>query len=101
MSIVSNIVGDKTVMNDQTIANEMLIGAKTSATMYLNAALECATPELKSMYSSNLNQILSGHSAATELAVTRKWYRPYEKPEQQLADAYKQSVSVVELAGSR
>ncbi|MDP4147763.1 MAG: spore coat protein [Bacillota bacterium] len=101
MSIVSSIVGDKTTLDDQTIANEMLLGAKSSATMYLNAALECATPELKAMYSSNLNQVISGHSAATELAVTRKWYRPYEKPEQQLADAYKQSVTVVELNGNR
>ena len=94
-SILNNILGnDKLDINNEVIAMDMLSGTKAAASAYLNAALESATPELKAMYSGVVNEMLMAHSALTDLAVNKKWYKPYDKPEQQLADVYKQSVSV-------
>lgn len=97
MSIIGAISGNTTnQMSDSTIANDMISSGKSAATMYLNATLESATPELKAIFSGSLNQIVAGHAAISALAVDRKWYKPYESPEQQLADVYKQSVSAID-----
>lgn len=96
MSILDNITRNVSNISDEVICNDMLMGSKGAAAMYLSAILESATPELKSMYSGSLNQILEGHAATTAIAVNHDWYKPYEKPEQQLADAYKDSVSIID-----
>lgn len=96
-SMLNNILGNgKNVfeIGNQSIAMDMLSGTKAAAAAYLNAALECATPELKALYSSSVNDMLKAHSELTDLAVNKKWYKPYERPEQQLADAYKESVTI-------
>lgn len=96
-SILNNILGnDKGAFDvgNEAIAIDMLSGTKAAAAAYLTAALESATPELKAMYSSSVNEMLKAHSELTDLAVDKKWYKPYDRPEQQLADAYKQSVNI-------
>ncbi|MDF2674098.1 MAG: hypothetical protein K0R09_2366 [Clostridiales bacterium] len=96
-SLINNILGnDKNAlqMGNEVIVMDMLSGTKAAASAYLTAALESATPELKAMYSSSVNEMLKAHSELTNLAVEKKWYKPYDKPEQQLADVYKQSVSI-------
>lgn len=96
-SILNNILGndnDDKNLSNEVIAMDMLSGTKAAASAYLTAALESATPELKAMYSASVNEMLKAHSDLTNLAVDRKWYRPYDRPEQQLADVYKQSVSI-------
>jgi spore coat protein CotF len=95
MDLVNMLSGSK-AMTDEAIMNDMIAGSKATASAYLKAALECATPELRAMYTASLNQILEGHAAATGLAVDHRWYKPYESPEQQLADAYKKSVSSID-----
>ena len=50
-----------------------------------------ATPELRAIYSSSLNQIIGGHSALTDLAINRGWVSPYDEPSQQLADTFNKS----------
>lgn len=96
-TLIASITGLDKQMNDQTIANDMLMGAKGAASAYLTATLECATPELRSMYEKNLQQVVSGHAAMTALAVTKDWYNPYDNPHHQLADTLRQSVEVVKL----
>lgn len=96
MSIINNIMGDNNAMKDETIINDVINGGKAAATLYLNAAMESSTPELKAIYTSGLNQILAGQSAASAMAVNKRWYKPYDYSEQQLADAYKKSVSAVQ-----
>ncbi|WP_408955772.1 spore coat protein [Natroniella sp. ANB-PHB2] len=87
--------GDK--LKDQTVAADMIAGAKSGATAYLSAILESSTPELRAMYNDSLNQILAGHSALTALAVNKEWYKPYDIPEQQLSEIFNQSQQLVEL----
>lgn len=94
--------GGKQVMNDQAIANNMLAGAKAAAGAYLTATLECATPELRALYGTSLNQVTAGHAALTTLAINKGWYRPYDMPELQLSETFKQSENVVKApAGVR
>jgi len=82
-------------MNDQAIANTMLAGAKAGASAYLVAALESATPELRTLYGTSLNQMVAAHGGLTALAVNKGWYRPYDMPELQLAETFEQSQTVV------
>lgn len=96
-SIINNILGnDKNIadVSNEVIVMDMLSGTKAAASAYLAAALESATPELHAMYSSSVNEMLKAHSELTNLAVDKKWYKPYDKPEQQLAEIYKHSVSI-------
>jgi spore coat protein CotF len=93
-NVLNSILGNnKMNMGNEVIANDMLSGTKAAASAYLVAALESATPELKALYSSSVNEMLKAHSTLTDLCVDKKWYRPYDRPYQQLADVYKQSVS--------
>jgi spore coat protein CotF len=93
-SLLSGILGKEITLNNEVIANDMLAGAKAAASAYLTATLEAATPELKALYSGSLNEILAAHAGLTNLALNKDWYKPYEMPEQQLAEAFKQSVTV-------
>jgi spore coat protein CotF len=96
MDLTNILNGGAKAMTDENIVADMIAGTKAAAGMYLKATLECATPELRAMYSASLNQVLEGNAAATGIAVDHRWVKPYESPEQQLADAYKRSVSSVE-----
>jgi spore coat protein CotF len=82
-------------LTDQTIANDMLAGSKQAASTYLTAILECSTPELRTMYSNGLTQVLAGHEALTSLSINRDWYQPYKSPDEQLADSFSQSQTLV------
>jgi spore coat protein CotF len=93
-TLLGGILGNNSTMSDEVIANDMLAGTKSAAQAYLNATLESATPEVKKLYASTVSEMLTAHANLTDLAVKKRWYKPYEMPEQQLADAYKQSVSV-------
>ncbi|MBW9157092.1 spore coat protein [Clostridium tagluense] len=94
--IMDNIVKNNTDINDEVIVGNMIGSAKSAADAYLNATMTSATPELKAIYSSSLNQIIGGHSALTELAVNRKWVSPYDAPSQQLANTFNKSETTVQ-----
>lgn len=74
----------------------MLAGAKAAAQAYLNAALECSTPELKSLYINSVTSILQGQQIASELAIKKEWYQPYQSPEQQLQDTFHFSETITQ-----
>jgi spore coat protein CotF len=93
---LTNILSGSKAMSDEAIVTDMIAGSQAAASAYLKATLECATPELRAMYTASLNQVLEGNAAAIGIAVDHKWAKPYESPEQQLADAYKKSVSSIE-----
>ncbi|MTV49798.1 spore coat protein [Heliobacillus mobilis] len=99
-SLFSSLMGEGNQsgiqMGDQAIANQMLAGKKAVAQGYLTATLESATPEIRALFADNLSKAVMGHTALTELAVKREWYKPYEIPEEQLVHTYQQSESVVE-----
>lgn len=95
-TILSNIVKNTTDINDEVIAGNMLAGAKSAADAYFTATIASTTPELRALYSSSLNQAVAGHSALTELNITKGWIKPYNSPTQQLSDVVNKTEKTVE-----
>jgi len=90
-TFLGNKVKNRTDINDEILANNMMASAKAAANAYLNATMTSSTPELRAMYGASLNQIVGGHSALTELSVKKGWENPYNSPTQQLSSAYNKS----------
>lgn|SRR5690554_4003492 len=99
MGLFRGTVQEKTDINDEVLVNNMMASTIASANAYLNANLASATPELKAIYASNLNQILHGHAALTELAIKKGWEDPYISPPEQLSNAYTKAKSTVQDDG--
>ena len=94
-TILSSIVKNTTDINDKVISGNMLASAKSAADAYLNATMTSTTPELRAIYSSNLNQMVGAHSALTELTVNRGWINPYSSSTQQLSDVVNKTETTV------
>lgn len=90
-NFLGNKVKNRTDINDEVIANNMLASAKGAADAYLNATIASSTPELRAMYGASLNTVVGGHTALMELAVKKGWENPYDSPSQQLKDAFNKS----------
>jgi len=95
-NLVGNLIKNNININDEVISTNMLSSGKAAADAYLNATLTSSTPELRSIYSSGLSQIVGGHTALTELAVNKGWAKPYNSPMQQLTDIYNESKTVTD-----
>ncbi len=63
--------------------------------MYLDSALTSSTPELRSIYSASLTQMVEGHTALTELSINKGWVKPYDSPKQQLMCSYNESKNII------
>ncbi len=94
-SLINAIIGANKQMEDQTIANQLLAGSTAAANAYLAAVLAAATPEIQTMYSSSLNQIVTGHGTIKKLCINKNWYKPYEVPKQQLTESFMESQTVI------
>lgn len=91
MSLIGTVLGrdnHPVEMSNEIIANDMIVGAKSATSAYLVACLEASTPELKSIYMNNLNQVLQGHQIMTEVALKKGWYKPYQPAEEQLRETF-------------
>ncbi len=95
MSIFGETVQENTDINDEVLVSNMIAAATAGANAYLNAAATCATPELRAMYSTSLNQILGGQGVLTELAVNKGWENPYDPPSKQLTTVYTKAQTTV------
>lgn len=94
-NMIGNLIKNNIDVDDKMIALGMLASAKEAADLYLNSALTSSTPELRSIYSASLAQIVEGHTAVTELSLNKGWIKPYDPSIQQLACSYKESKSVI------
>lgn len=94
-NMVDSMKAIKKQIDDQTIANDMVMSSKAATSGYFMAVLESSTPELRAMCRNAHNQTLDEYSALMELVINRDWLKPYQPPEQQLAESYRQSEKVV------
>lgn len=92
-NFLGNIAKSMTDINDEVIADNMLAAAKGTANAYLNATIASTTPELRAMFGSSLNQVVTGHTALMDLAIKKGWERPYNSPSQQLTEVYHKSLN--------
>ncbi|KUO75909.1 MAG: hypothetical protein APF77_07760 [Clostridia bacterium BRH_c25] len=94
-SVIDSMKAARKQMDDQSIAMDLLAGTKAATSAYYMATLESPTPELRSMFKASLNQTLDEYSVLMDLSLNRGWIQPYGMPEQQLAESYKQSQTVI------
>ena len=94
-TMVDSMKAIKKQLDDKTIANDMLMSTKAAASAYFMAVLESSTPEVRAMAKSALTQTLDEYSSLMEITINRDWLKPYQMPEQQIIDAFKESQSVV------
>lgn len=94
-NIIGNMIKSNMNLDDEKIASSMLASAKEATDIYLNATLTSSTPELRSIYSASLGQMVAGHTALTDLSVHKGWINPYNAPTQQLSDSYNESQNVI------
>lgn len=94
-NMIGNLIKSNIDIDDKIIALSMLSSAKEAADMYLNSTLTSSTPELRAIYSASLTQMVEGHTALTELSVTKEWIKPYDSPIQQLTCSYNESKNII------
>ena len=95
MGVINNFFGDDSLTDDKYIALSMLGSAKASATGYMAAILESATPEIRNLYSNFCTQCTQSHEASTGLAIERGWYHAYGDPKAQLQEIVADSTKVI------
>lgn len=96
MGMMKNFFGDDSLTDDKYIALNMLGGGKASATAYLAAALESATPEIRHLYSNFSTQQAQAHEALTALAIERGWYSAYGELKTSLEEVVHDSMKVIQ-----
>lgn len=81
---------------DSTLAISSISSTAVAAIAYLNAALSSTTPEVRRLFSEYATQSTMANEAITELAVSRNWINPYERPEAQLQSSMDKAQSVMD-----
>lgn len=96
MGMMKNLFGDDSLTDDKYIALNLLGSSKASATAYLSATLESATPELRHLYSGFCTAVTQSHETLTALAIERGWYSAYGEPKTTLQEAVHDSLKVTQ-----
>lgn len=78
--------------DDSVIAQGAILGCKMGAMAYCTALLESATPELRHILRTHLQDELAEHERLTKLAAKKGWYKPDDKPEAILQQALKNAM---------
>lgn len=65
------------VLNDQAIANDFLISAKTGVRNLAYAITETASPELRKVLRKHLEEAITTHEKAINYMLNQNWYPAY------------------------
>ncbi|ERJ12217.1 spore coat protein [Haloplasma contractile] len=96
VNILGKLAKSKTDINDRIISDNLIASTVASSQAYLNAVSTCATPELRSIYLTNLNLILNSQSTLINLAINKNWIKPYDTPKELLKNTYSLSKHLVD-----
>lgn len=88
MKVIGDLIKDGMNIDDKLIAESMMTAAKDGALLYLNSAMTSTTPELRTLYTAAVGQMLEGDAALTALSIKKQWVNPYEPPISQLKCVY-------------
>lgn len=77
---MSNTVGQK--LNEQTIASDLLIFAKTGVKTYASALTESATPEVRTLLKRQLDEAVSFQEQVSSFMMKKGWYDAYNMDQQ-------------------
>jgi similar to spore coat protein len=75
-SILENITG-MNVLNDQTIANDLLIASKTGVRNLAYAITETATPQIRELLKRHLDEAIDSHTKVFNYMENKEWYNSY------------------------
>lgn len=73
---------------DECLACHLIKSSEQLAETYLAAVLQSTTPELSSLLSTHLTQVISENMALKEMAIRNKWLEIYHTDAFQLKIAY-------------
>jgi spore coat protein CotF len=84
---------------DTTFAMDFLIRAKEGVRNTAIALTETASPDARALLKKQLHQGLALHHEITQLMIKKKWFHPYELPEQYKLDqlAAQTTVQIAQL----
>ncbi len=66
------------IMDDQTVAADLLSSAKAAVKQLASALTEAATPEVRQTLHSQLNEAVSFQHKVADFVVEKGWYKPYD-----------------------
>lgn len=69
-------------MTDQVIATDLLLSAKTGIQTYAIALTETATPQIRAVLRTHLDEAIIAHEQITSYMVQNGFYHPYDFEEQ-------------------
>ncbi|MCL6589260.1 MAG: spore coat protein [Firmicutes bacterium] len=96
-SILENMTG-MNVLNDQTIANDLLIAAKTGVRNLACAITETASPQIRQMLKRHLDDAVDTHTKVFNYIADKGWYDAYDV-DALLQQDLKRSRTVLEQLG--
>lgn len=82
-------------LDDETVAHDLLAGAKMLSTTAASAIGEAASPQVKEFFSNCLRDATEDHGRIMQLMMSRGWYQPYASPEQQLSNDVQKAEQVL------
>jgi similar to spore coat protein len=65
------------VLNDQTIANDLLIASKTGVRNLAYAITETASPEVRQILKKHLDEAIDSHNKVFNYLQNKNWYDAY------------------------
>ena len=80
-TILEHLTGMHT-MNDQVIAMDFLITAKSGVRNYAMAVTEAGTPEIRATLSKQLDEAIDTHEIIVKYMMEQGWYHPWNIKEQ-------------------
>lgn len=93
MATVMGAIGEATGVkpDDSVIAMGAIGAAKLKAGFYLTALLESASPELRHLFQTHLQDTINEQHRWADLAIKKGWYKACGTPDDLLQDAYKKA----------
>ena len=79
--IIQSLVG-MGGMTDQVVAMDLLISAKSGVRNYAMALTETGTPEIKEIFTKQLEEAIDLHEKISMYMIERGWYHPWNVNEQ-------------------
>lgn len=70
--------GQQNLLDDQTIAAQLLSAAKTSVKDLAAAITEAVTPGVRQTLQSHLNEAIQFQHQVADFVVQKGWYKPYD-----------------------
>ena len=84
-------------MDDQIVASDLLISAKTEVKSYASALTEAATQEVRTILKRQMDEAISFHEQVCDFMIQKGWYNAYNTSEQIKMDLSQAQSTIIQL----